>query len=425
MKEIRESELCHKKVEKLSKMSLDHDYTKLEKDVEVPAKTKQRIQMPRKQINQITRQQTIQLSGLPPNNATEKTVKISMGQGFRAKIEASCAAETSALLCLSEWTGKLDEPSKSVQVLENSSKTENSEIPKDFGPYNRGRDPYTNTEEASIVKDIIDNRGYNRLKGNQFWQECKERGIACQGNRTWQSMKERFRKKISPNIHNYDLTDQELGYFRKCQEGILVEFDSSSDEESMSESVQEEPMNHHDQAIDLNCDAKLDHFEDVDQSSPPMKKCKKAKKETINQKLRLPYNATHVHKNIDENQVIRRSKRIRSFEQENLKIQKEIERKEYLQNLRQKLIEEQRLKHQSKQKSQPKYNILLVPDFACAFCDEHFVTLGKLNQHVQSEHTGKINAPPTEAIFLPNETKSEIESEIEIKEEPLVDPLDL
>ena len=406
-------------------MSLDHDYTNLEKDNEVFAKTKQTIQMPRKQINQIPRKQTIQLTGLPPNNATEKTVKISMGQGFRAKIEASCAAETSALLCLSEWTGKLDEPSKSVQVLENSSKTENSEIPKDFGPNNRGRDPYTNTEEASIVKDIIDNRGYNRLKGNQFWQECKERGIACQGNRTWQSMKERFRKKISPNIHKYNLTNEELGNFQKCQEGILVEFDTRNDIKLEGPAIQEDPMNHHDQAIDLNCDAKLDHFEDIDQSSPPMKKRKTAKKETINQKLRLPYNATHVHKNIDENQVIRRSKRIRSYEQENLKIQKEIERKEYLQNLRQKLIEEQRLNHQPKQKSQPKYNILLVPDFACAFCDEHFVTLGKLNQHVQSEHTGKINAPPTEAIFLPNETKSEIESEIEIKEEPLVDPLDL
>ena len=106
------------------------------------------------------------------------------------------------------------------------------------------RDPYTNKEEASIVKDIVDNRGYNGLKGNQFWKECEERGIACKGNRTWQSMKERFRKKISPNIHKYDLTDEELGYFRKWQEGIPVEFDTSDEDRCDSEAETEVPPDH-------------------------------------------------------------------------------------------------------------------------------------------------------------------------------------
>ena len=111
-----------------------------------------------------------------------------------------------------------------------------------------GREPYTRKEEASIVKDIVDNRAYNKLKGVQYWRDCEDRGFACKGNRTWQSMKERFRKKIGPNIHIYELTDQELGCFRKCLSGIPVDL-SSSDEDTNDQDCDSEaetviPPNH-------------------------------------------------------------------------------------------------------------------------------------------------------------------------------------
>ncbi len=59
-----------------------------------------------------------------------------------------------------------------------------------------GRAPYTRKEEESIIRDIIQHRAFNRIRGVQYWVECQSRGEACKGLRTWQSMKERFRKKV-------------------------------------------------------------------------------------------------------------------------------------------------------------------------------------------------------------------------------------
>ena len=58
-------------------------------------------------------------------------------------------------------------------------------------------------------------------------------------------MKERFRKKIAPIIHTFNLTDQELDRFRKCQRGIEVELTSSDDDDTCdSEAETEVPEEH-------------------------------------------------------------------------------------------------------------------------------------------------------------------------------------
>lgn len=147
-------------------------------------------------------------------------------------------AQTEANQKVSAWLSK-----SSAKMIDNPAPSIASSF-RSLNTTGGGREPYTTKEEASIVKDIVDNRAYNKLKGVQYWKDCEERGFACKGNRTWQSMKERFRKKIGPRIHIYDLTDQELGYFRKCLDGIPVDLSSSEDDECDSEAETEVPPNH-------------------------------------------------------------------------------------------------------------------------------------------------------------------------------------
>ena len=59
-----------------------------------------------------------------------------------------------------------------------------------------GRKPYSRREQESIVKDIVKNRAYNRLRGIEYWKDMEIEKRACGGDRTWQSMKEHFRKKV-------------------------------------------------------------------------------------------------------------------------------------------------------------------------------------------------------------------------------------
>ena len=59
-----------------------------------------------------------------------------------------------------------------------------------------GRAPYTRKEQESIIKDILQKKAYNHLKGVHYWKMLEEEKRACDGNRTWQSMKEHFRKKV-------------------------------------------------------------------------------------------------------------------------------------------------------------------------------------------------------------------------------------
>lgn len=60
-----------------------------------------------------------------------------------------------------------------------------------------GRRPYSRREQESIVKDIVRNRAYNRLRGIEYWKDMEIEKRACGGDRTWQSMKEHFRKKVA------------------------------------------------------------------------------------------------------------------------------------------------------------------------------------------------------------------------------------
>ena len=94
------------------------------------------------------------------------------------------------------------------------------------------RAPYSRKEEISIIKDIVKNFGYNRVRGNDFWKEIEKRGVACKGYRSWQSMRERFNKIILKNIHiNYknEFDDKVLNNFEKCIKKIPVEGPPSAD----------------------------------------------------------------------------------------------------------------------------------------------------------------------------------------------------
>lgn len=87
-----------------------------------------------------------------------------------------------------------------------------------------GRNPYSREEDESIIQDIIRYKAYDRIKGNQFWMECEERGEACKGLRTWQSMKERFRKKIAPNLILYT-SREEMEQFENGNKDIHIQIE--------------------------------------------------------------------------------------------------------------------------------------------------------------------------------------------------------
>ncbi|GLH14769.1 Protein of unknown function [Gryllus bimaculatus] len=64
------------------------------------------------------------------------------------------------------------------------------------------RSKYTYDEELTIIEYISEKKVYKQVGGVAMWQ-CMETEIKT--NRTWQSLKEHFRKKILPNIDEFNL----------------------------------------------------------------------------------------------------------------------------------------------------------------------------------------------------------------------------
>ena len=147
------------------------------------------------------------------------------------------ALEAAAKKKVSAWLSK-----SAPRTIDNPPAPSIAASFRSFNTTSSARDPYSKREEESIVRDIVENRAYNKLKGNQYWKECEDRGLACKGRRTWQSMKERFRKKIAPIIHTFNLTDQEFEYFRKCLKGIQVDIDDTSSDDNVDSEAETEIM---------------------------------------------------------------------------------------------------------------------------------------------------------------------------------------
>lgn len=61
------------------------------------------------------------------------------------------------------------------------------------------RPPYTRQEEVNILKYIIENDAYYRLRGRALWQEMEEAGVGK--DRTHHSLKEHFRKAMAPRLN--------------------------------------------------------------------------------------------------------------------------------------------------------------------------------------------------------------------------------
>lgn len=84
------------------------------------------------------------------------------------------------------------------------------------------RFPYTHNEELDILKYIIDNEAYSRLRGNMLWQEMEAAGVGKQ--RTKQSLKEHFRKVIANRLSRvyYELSELELMRIRLGYQSTAV-----------------------------------------------------------------------------------------------------------------------------------------------------------------------------------------------------------
>ncbi|XP_054155452.1 uncharacterized protein LOC128953933 [Oppia nitens] len=62
---------------------------------------------------------------------------------------------------------------------------------------------YTLSEDEAILEFIIKSNRLDELRGKVLWEEAETNDV-CIG-RSWQSMKERFKKKIMPEIDEYDI----------------------------------------------------------------------------------------------------------------------------------------------------------------------------------------------------------------------------
>ena len=162
--------------------------------------------------------------------------RIRVSRNIKAAVQET-ALEAAAKKKVSAWLSK-----SAPRTIDNPPAPSIASSFRSLNTTSNGFNPYTKREEESIVRDIVENRAYNYLKGNHYWKECEDRGVACKGNRTWQSMKERFRKKIAPTIHTFNLTDQEYDYFRKCLQGIPVDIDDTSSDDGVDSEAETEIM---------------------------------------------------------------------------------------------------------------------------------------------------------------------------------------
>ena len=71
---------------------------------------------------------------------------------------------------------------------------------------------FTQEENQAILSYIIDNRAYSQIGGKRLWTKMVRQKVVQ--DRTWESMRTQFQTYIMENIQSYDLTDDQLTFFK-------------------------------------------------------------------------------------------------------------------------------------------------------------------------------------------------------------------
>lgn len=96
--------------------------------------------------------------------------------------------------------------------------------------------PYSRQEEVDILKFIIENDAYYRLRGRAIWQEMEKAGVGKQ--RTHQSLKEHFRKFMANRLNKnyYGIVDEKL--LMKIKQGYVASAVGAADMSTTEEKKQ-------------------------------------------------------------------------------------------------------------------------------------------------------------------------------------------
>ena len=94
---------------------------------------------------------------------------------------------------------KAKSPEKPKRVTQELPSTK---VPKKADVSVSTRAPFSYEEDLEILRFIAENKRFSDVKGNSLWNSMEERHICS--NRTGQSMKERFRRRIVPNLSNFE-----------------------------------------------------------------------------------------------------------------------------------------------------------------------------------------------------------------------------
>ncbi|RZF34167.1 hypothetical protein LSTR_LSTR003577 [Laodelphax striatellus] len=131
----------------------------------------------------------------------------------KENVKGSVVGECSKLIDTVDDVTVIDSSDESIEVLE--SPTPVNRTDKVIIKVNKHtRMPYSNDEDAKIVKYIVCKKAYDSVKGTIIWKNM-ERGNICP-HRTWQSMKEHFLKKVLYQINYFNfLSDDQKRQFRK------------------------------------------------------------------------------------------------------------------------------------------------------------------------------------------------------------------
>lgn len=82
------------------------------------------------------------------------------------------------------------------------------------------RPPYTLQEEEEILKFIIRNKCYLRLRGRAVWQEMEKEGVG--NERTYQSLKEHFRMYMAKRLNSSHYVLIDANELMKIKRGYLA-----------------------------------------------------------------------------------------------------------------------------------------------------------------------------------------------------------
>ena len=82
-------------------------------------------------------------------------------------------------------------------------------------------------EDQAILSYITRNQVYSQVDGESMWREM-ERQRVVQG-RTWETMRRRFQTYILENIQLYDLTDEQISFFKENKGGNRKRYTKTED----------------------------------------------------------------------------------------------------------------------------------------------------------------------------------------------------